>query len=160
MSEFIIAIVAGTAIAACAAVAGVLNSSVKVTAKAFTWLSHQAQQEIKRISQGFNKPLPEFSTTKEARKEFEEKFKQIKTKVSQSPLLKNDIDAVSRILTLQHSTVGMFVKDNQWKELFQKRSTANSFKYVLNSATQNSFMLVFIDSRVNQYSRIKLYWHR
>lgn len=134
MSEVITGAFAAAGIAACAAIAGVAVGTVKLAGMALTWLSIQAQNEMIKLEKQLAKPMSEFTTTSEARKEFQDNLKRLKGEIKNFPTLSQYGDAAINILALRQSTLGLFVPETQWQNLCRSSLPKNSYLKILNQA--------------------------
>ncbi len=127
MSEVITNAVAGAAVAMCTAAAGVVVEAGRATYRVFAWLSEAACKEMDALAKELSDPVPAFSTTNQARAEFEEKRAKARSLAAKSPMLNQQSDTIADILALRHSTLGAFVERAQWKKLgreFSRKSFA------------------------------------
>lgn len=127
MSEVITNAVAGAAVAMCTVAAGVVVEAGRATYRAFAWLSEAACKEMDALAKELSDPVPTFSTTNQARAEFEEKRAKARSLAAKSLVLNQQSDMVVGILALRHSTLGAFVERAQWMKLeraFSRKSFA------------------------------------
>jgi hypothetical protein len=142
MSEVITGGVAAAAAGAClaaAAAAGIVIGAARITYKAINWLTEQAKHDLEKLEKELEltQSLPVQVTTKEAREEFQKKFREIQKRVKEIPTLRDKSEPVANVLTLQNSTLGLFVGKDKWNALNEVGFNHKTFNSVVRQAADN-----------------------